>query len=201
MNGRWALLALGLGLATGTTIPVPGAAQQVPRDTSRTRRDTVVVPVPIGRLDSLRVDSTVARDTTAAADTLKMPIAPAPAPISLAVGEAYTWDREALFASGALTLLDLLERLPGITGYRTAFLLGPELAAYQGSFGRIRVFLDGIELDPLDPRLAGQTDLSALELWTLEQLTLERAAGELRVHARTWRVDRTVASTRTDVST
>jgi hypothetical protein len=38
-------------------------------------------------------------------------------------------------------------------------------------------------------------------LWSLEEVALERVAGELRVHLRTWRVERTTPQTRTDVVT
>ena len=40
-----------------------------------------------------------------------------------------------------------------------------------------------------------------MQLWTLEEVVLERGASELRVHLRSWRVDRTSTSTRTDVAT
>ena len=58
--------------------------------------------------------------------------------------------------------------------------------AYAGNPGRVRVFLDGMEIDNLDPRAGGALDLAELQLWSLEQVTIERGADELRVYCRTW---------------
>ena len=44
-------------------------------------------------------------------------------------------------------------------------------------------------------------DLTTIELWTLENVVIERAANEIRVHLRSWRVDNTSPYTRTDVYT
>src|SRR5690606_38333089 len=73
--------------------------------------------------------------------------------------------------------------------------------SYNGAFGRIRVFMDGVELAAITPRTGGLFDLSTIELWPLERVQVERGAGELRVHLRSWRVTRTAPDTRTDVAT
>jgi hypothetical protein len=65
----------------------------------------------------------------------------------------------------------------------------------------VRVFQDGVELDVVDPRTGGARDVGEVQLWTLERVSIEQAAGEVRVHLRTWTVQRTTASTRVDVST
>ncbi|HEU4632114.1 MAG TPA: hypothetical protein VFS08_20350 [Gemmatimonadaceae bacterium] len=171
-----------------------------PRDTVRRGRDTTAVPIP-ARPDSATADTTARRDTTAARDTVLPPIARAPRPAALGLGGDYVWDRAAIFASGAMTLTDLLERVPGVTGFRTSWLVTPELITYAGSFQRVRLFYDGVELDPLDPRTAGLQELSKIPLWTLEEVAVERAAGELRVHLRSWRVTHTTPATRFDVAT
>ena len=66
---------------------------------------------------------------------------------------------------------------------------------------RVRLFLDGVELDPLDPRNRGAPAPNDMPLATLEELRIERGSDEVRVYGRTWRVNRTTPYTRTDVAT
>ena len=136
-----------------------------------------------------------------AADTIKPPLARADVPQSLGIGEPYTWDRSRLPATGALTLGELVDRVPGVTSFRSGWISAPEMAALNGRFGRVRIFLDGVELDPLNSRLRGQHDLSLLDLWHLEDATIETGADEVRVHLRTWRVTNTTPTTRIDIHT
>jgi hypothetical protein len=208
-----------IGVAAGVVAQLLVAAQearaqQPPRDTVRRRDTTVVVPLP-PPADTIPLDSasearrrrraardSAGRDTAAQrTDTLKAPLARALSPVLTDIGEPFYWDRAALFASGALTLLDLLERVPGLTGFRARWIGDPMFGAYLGDAARVRVFHDGIELDPLDVRAGGLADLSAVQLWMLEDVAVERAAAELRVYLRTWRYARTTPNTRTDVLT
>ena len=206
---RATLLLAALG-AAGVTVPEVAAAQ-VPGDTvRRAPRDTTnSVPVP-PRPDSIRVDSggsvvplpaSPGRDSAVRRDTLKAPTARAEAPVLLDIGPRHRWDREALFASGALTLTDLLERIPGLTSLRSGWINGPEAGAYLGSVGAVRVFYDGLALPAFDPRGGVALDLSTIELWTLEEVAIERGVQELRVYLRSLRTDRTTPQTRVDVST
>jgi hypothetical protein len=75
------------------------------------------------------------------------------------------------------------------------------MAALNGRFGRVRIFLDGIEIDALNSRLNGQHDLSMVDLWHLEDATIETGADEVRVHLRSWRVTNTTPVTRIDIHT
>jgi hypothetical protein len=136
-----------------------------------------------------------------AADSIKAPIARADVPRSLAIANPYAWNRDGLFATGALTLGELVDRIPGVTSYRAGWISAPEMAAVNGRFGRVRIFLDGVELDPLNSRLRGQHDLSLIDLWNLEDATIEPGADEVRVHLRSWRVTSTTPVTRIDIST
>ena len=111
------------------------------------------------------------------------------------------WNREELFASGALTLGELVAQFPGVTMMTTGFIMAPQVLAWHGDPAGVRLFVDGVEREDVTPRNAGITDFTLVPLWSLEQVTLEETPGELRVHARTWRVDRTTPSTRTDVLT
>lgn len=198
-------MLVGLGLLAGAVFPAAGAAQVTPRDTVRPRPPVVTAPIPV------HPDTAAARDTAHAAgdtavktpppDTIKVPLAHAESPALPEVAGGYHWDRDALFASGALSLMELLERIPGATGFTTSWMTSPQTVAYVGDPKRIRVFMDGLEIDALNPLEGGVLDLGQVPIWTLEDLRVERGAGELRVHLRTWRYDRTTPNTRVDIYT
>jgi len=135
-------------------------------------------------------------------DTIKTPIARPYAPRSTDIGGSkWHWDRDQIFSSGAMSLGDLLAAVPGVTLMTTGFLLAPQVAAYYGDPGKVRIYLDGIEMDVLNPRNGGVPDLALVPLWAMEDVDVERTAGELRVHLRSWSVDRTTPNTRTDIVT
>jgi hypothetical protein len=106
-----------------------------------------------------------------------------------------------MFATGAVTLGDLLERVMGVTPISLGFIAAPSVGTVAGDLRRVRVFVDGIEYDPLDARGGDGVDLTQLPIWLAEDVVIERAALETRVHLRTWRVDRTDDYTRTDIGT
>ncbi|MEO8560696.1 MAG: Plug domain-containing protein [bacterium] len=217
------LLVIGLGAAAGAVLPRPVCAQ-VPvrrdtlagrRDTLPTRvdsaragasrapagRDTIRVPLPPRADTILRRDSQVVAPKKVRTDTIKAPLARAEAPPILEIGASRIYDRAALFATGAISLSDLLGRVPGVTEFTTGWFAAPYAIASQGDLRRIRVFLDGLELDPMDPRGRGVAAPSDLPIHALEEVRIERGAEEVRVYARSWRVDRTTPYTRADVAT
>ncbi|HEX4933439.1 MAG TPA: TonB-dependent receptor plug domain-containing protein, partial [Gemmatimonadaceae bacterium] len=177
-----------------------GAPDTVRADTLRARRDSL-------RADSLRADSlrreaeAILREQARRTDTVKAPTAAAEMPRLTDLGEQYRWGRDELAATGALTLGDLLDRIPGLTVFRTGWVGSPQVGAMIGDIGRVRVFYDGIELDAIDPRTGGVLDLSFVQLWQLEEVRIERAAAEIRVHLRSWRVRSVTPSTRIDIGT
>ncbi len=158
---------------------------------------------PAATSDSLAAtDSLRPRRVLTAADTVKAPLTEAYAPAVRGTRDVRLhWDRAQLFEGGALTLGDVLARIPGVTLMTTGFLLAPSVAAWHGDPGGIRVYLDGVERDEVTPRNGGVTDFALIPLWALEDVVVEEWPGELRVYARSWRVDRTTASTRTDIVT
>lgn len=193
---------VGLGLAAGAVLH-PAYAQV--RDTSKVRKDTTVrVPVP-GHADSLiRRDSTgVPRNVPLPepSDSLQPALAHAPIPRLLPSDRALHFDRAQMFATGALTLQDLLARVLIATPFSAGYISAPGNVAVGGDFRRTRVFIDGIAYDALDPRSNGIADLSQVQLWMAEDVTIEQTASEVRVHLRTWRVDNTSSYTRLDVGT
>ena len=169
-----------------------GATQEPPRDTVAVRPDTARPPV-----DTIRTQP----DTVVRRDTIKAPLARAELPVPVEVAGRYHWTRDELFTGGGLTLLELLERIPGATSFRSGWIASPAHVAWLGGGGRLRVFYDGIEIEPFDERTGGLLELGEIQLWTLEEVLVERGADELRVHLRSWRVDRTSTASRTDVFT
>ncbi|MGQ0640648.1 MAG: Plug domain-containing protein [Gemmatimonadaceae bacterium] len=192
-------MSLGLGLLAGAIFHTPSAAAQ---DTTRVRRDSAFVrdSIVADSLERVRARQDSIR-AARAADSIKAPIAGVVMPALTDVGQVYRWDRSQLFASGALTLTDLLARIPGVTTFQSGWIASPQVAALGGEFGRVRIFLDGFELDEMNPRAGLVQDLSIVPLWTMEEVRIERTAREIRVHMRTWTTRSTTAATRVDVAT
>jgi hypothetical protein len=164
-------------------------------DTTRAPADTVeraAVPLP---------SDTLSDSTKVPKDTIKAPLAHSERPALVGGVIEYHWDRDSLFAAGALTLGDLLGRIPGVTQIRAGWLGSPEFASYMGNASRVRIFYDGVELDSFDPRNGGVPDMTDVPLWSLEDITVERGADELRVYVRSWSITHTATNTRVDVMT
>ena len=112
-------------------------------------------------------------DTTKAVvkkDTIKAPFAALPSPKTTDIGPQLEWNREQMYSSGAYTVADLLERVPGVTSFRTGWLMSPKFAAVNGDLQRIRVFYDGIEMDNLDSRSGNLLDLTTIDLFTFSSV-------------------------------
>ena len=148
-------------------------------------------------------DSLLRRDSARAVvrDTIKPPLTTAEAPVLADPTGSFVWDRRDLFSTGALTVQDLLERVPGVTSIRSHWISEPMIGSFLGDPGRVRVFLDGLELEELDPRMHGVWDLTQIPLWALDDIRIERGASEIRIYVRSWRVDRTTPYSRTDIYT
>lgn len=190
---RWLLL-----LAACAPLAVLGAQGTPPKVDSAVRVDTTRRATP----DTARPPGDTARTKRPVRDTVKTPTARPYAPRSTDIGaSSWHWDRDQIFSSGAFSLGDLLAQVPGVTLITTGFLLAPQVAAYYGDPGRVRIYLDGVEMDVLNPRNGHVPDLAMVPMWAMEDVQVERTAGELRVHLRSWSVDRTTPNTRTDVVT
>ena len=181
-----------LGLVAGALLyaaAFPARAQVVPPPASE-------VPIPVKPKTDSGPDSARVKP-----DTIKPPIGRFADPALYEIGPQYEWSRAQLFATGALTVVDLLDRIPGVTTFRSGWLATPQTATYNADFQRVRVFYDGVEIDNLDSRTGGVLDLSTVQLWSLEHLSIERSAGEVRIYMRSWRVENTDPYTRVDIAT
>ncbi|MEJ2215215.1 MAG: Plug domain-containing protein [Gemmatimonadota bacterium] len=156
-----------------------GAARAAAQEPTVPQRDTLRRATPA---DSLRPPAdTTAQDTTAA-DTLKPPPPLVAMPRDTLAGwsrGAWEWNREALLASGAFSLADLLERIPSVLTIRSGVYAQPEVVLPPGGgFGRVEITLDGFPLQTLD----GPTyDLSGIELNQLQRVRVERWPDRLRI--------------------
>lgn len=167
------------------------------------------MPPPAAPADSASLPDTLTRpavplprDTVPPRDTIKTAFAASERPRGAERrGRQYVWTRETIFVTGAQNLAELVAEVPGASIMRSSYLMAPIVTSWQGEPGRVRVFMDGVEIDPLDARTGGQLDLASIPLYGLEEVAVERAATELRVHLRTWRAERTTPETRVDVGT
>lgn len=170
----------------------PGA----PPDTAK--RPVTAVDSAAQRRAQQRIDSIAAFRR---ADTIKAPFAHFEKPLSFDVDERLRFTRDQILTSEATNLSELLALVPGVTHYATGWLASAHLASYAGNFARVRVFIDGLEMDNNDTRSNDILDLSEVHLWTLDEIVIERSASEVRVWCRTATVNRTTPYTRTDVFT
>ena len=107
------------------------------------------------RLAPTRCFATVWRNAIVRAqkrDTIKAPMAHAEIPVEIGIAQTLRWTRDSIFATGAVTLADLLTRVPGVTVYHAGWIGAPAVATYLGDFRQVRVFFDGVEIPVLDPR-------------------------------------------------
>lgn len=90
------------------------------------------------------------------------------------------WDQAALLGSPALTLLELLAWEPDLLPLRYGDHGAPQAIVGAGAAGgRVRLFVDGVEAIPLTSSVP---DLGQWSLTAIEQVRVERAAGEVRIH-------------------
>lgn len=176
-------VARGIGFAAALILLASPLAAQVrpPADTIRPAPDTARVSIPPGELPA---DTFVAPPPdTVPADSLvpapRLPEIPPPPGRGWGAG-VWVFDREALRGFHGLTLLELLERIPGLVGVRAGgpgFPVG--LSAFGTGGGRLRVFLDGWELDPTTE---AAFDVQRFALADLDGVRVERGLVETRVY-------------------
>ncbi|MEX0980005.1 MAG: Plug domain-containing protein, partial [Gemmatimonadota bacterium] len=158
----------------------PLEAQDPPRPPEPEPADTLDV-----RTDTLEVAADTLLD-----ETLPPPRhlheLPRPVPAGMATG-VWEWDREALLAVRAFTITDFLAEIPGVVRHRAGdFGFPSAVSAFGTGGGRVRVFLDGFEIPPLE---GGTVDLSRVGMGTLERIRVERHPGELRIELFSLTVD------------
>lgn len=153
-------------------------------DTSRTgaqRRDTIPLP------DSLSPDSFRPQ---------LPPLGAPPGPLPQAGRIVFGHDE--LWFSGAITLGELLQHVPGVFLVRAGWFGRPEVVHYAGQgASSIEVYQDGYALDPLGQDSTG-LDLSEINLGLVQRVEVEVLPSVVRVYL--YSDDQTVRKPRTETS-
>lgn len=171
--GRLGFLVAAVLAATAA----PASAQEPP--------DTVQLPDSLAVVDSLQVPDSLAADTLVAdsvsADTIfyNFPATRAGPPSGFVTG-VWEWDRHGIMASGANTLAELFQELPGVMtvlggDYGTPAAIS---TAGQGGAG-YRILRDGFEVYALD---GGVADLQRIGLVGIGRVRIDRSMGQMVVH-------------------
>jgi hypothetical protein len=199
LPARAALAAAALFCAAAS-VPCPARAQQQPlpaprdtlprprRDTIPGRRDTLTVPIPPEQQAHDTLPDKSARDSVPADSARPAPNFPTwPEPPSGSWSGSWTLTRADLDHYQGMSLLELLERVPGILVLRTG-TVGQPAAISQAALGggRLRVFMDGYELLPIS---YGTVDVQQISLADLQSLRVERGPAGIRVDVSTFRLE------------
>lgn len=153
-------------LLAGLLLPMGASGQDVIVDDVG---DTITIPEIVPVPDTLEEPEVVVRN---------LPAIPRPVSPGWETG-IWEWDREALQTTRTISLLELLAQVPGVTPVRGGDYGNPTTVLVAGMGpGRVRVFLDGAELAPLD---GGVVDLARVSLAGLDRVRVERRPGELRI--------------------
>lgn len=161
-------------------------ADTLPRDTLRSDSVRVAIPPESMVRDTLPADSA----RTATPDSLlpapRLPELPQPFPTGFAAAR-WEWTREDLLRYHGLSLLELLERIPGLIVTRSGGFGRPAGMSFLGTGGgAVRLFRDGLEVDPL---LSATLDLQEIGLADLQSLRVERTVGEIRIDLTTLQLE------------
>lgn len=161
----------------------PAATQEPP--------DSVQVPDTLAQVtDSLAQvpDSLAQVPDSLAQDTIfyNLPIVEDRIPAGFATG-VWSWDRHDIMASGANTLAELFEEIPGLVvlpggDYGTPLAM----SAFGRGAGGYRIIRDGFELYPLD---GGAADLQQIGLGGIQRVRLDRSPGQMVVEMWSYRYD------------
>lgn len=147
--------------------------------------DTVQLADSLAAADSLLLPDSLAADSlvsdSASADTIfhNFPATRGGPPTGFTTG-VWEWDRHGIMSSGANTLAELFQDLPGVLtilggDYGTPAALS---TAGQGGAG-YRIFRDGFEVYPLD---GGVPDLQRIGLVGIGRVRIDRSMGQMVVH-------------------
>jgi hypothetical protein len=167
------------------TAPAPRDTVPAVADTVPVRQDTAVIAVPPEAVPRDTFPSQVSpppEDSVEPAPNMpRLTRAPAP---GFSVGR-WEWDREELQRWHGISLLELLDRVPGLLVTRGGWYGRPAgIAAFGAGGGRLRVLVDGFELDAL---ASATFDVQHLAVVDLEAVRVERTLTETRIELFTFR--------------
>lgn len=177
--------ALLAGLAAAALLP---AADLRAQDTIPAPPDSVTVAIPGEAVRGDTIPDQAKPDSVPADSTLPAPNFPVyPRPRQDGFGAAsWVFGQAELSRFHGLTLLDLLDRIPGLVITREGGVgRATGIAAFASGGGRLRVFLDGWELRPLN---ASVIDLQQIPLVDVTEVRVTRGMTETRVDLETLRL-------------
>lgn len=186
LSGRLLLPALA-GLAAAALLPAAALRAQdpAPRDTLAPPEVEVQIPD-----EAVRADTLPDAGRPEAADSLlpppNFPRFPTVRGTGFSVG-SWVFGPAELGRFHGLTLLELLDRIPGIPVVREGDAGRPAgVSPFGAGGGRLRVFLDGWELRALS---AASPELQHIPLVDVEEIRITRSLTETRVDVQTLRLD------------
>lgn len=178
--------ALLAGLAAAALLP---AAELRAQDTiPAVRQDSAQIAIPGAAVRGDTIPDTAKPDSVPADSLREAPNFPVyPKPRQGGFGAAsWVFGPAELSRFHGLTLLDLLDRIPGLVITREGGVgRAAGIAAFSTGGGRFRVFLDGWELRPLN---ASVIDLQQVPLVDLTEVRVTRGLTETRVDLETIRL-------------
>ena len=96
----------------------------------------------------------------------------------------WEWSREDLDRFPGITIGEFIQRIPGVLRFRAGGFGRPEgVTVFGAGGGRTRVFLNGVELDPLGH---GTFPLETLAVLDVSRIRVDRSLSELRVDIQTF---------------
>lgn len=183
---RVALAASVLAMLATAVSGRPAAAQVRP-DSAQAPPDSLGLAIPGADSSQVAAEAPVADSVLADTVFHNLPsLDVARRPVGFATG-IWEWDHDAIMASGALTLAELVADVPGlIVLYGGDYGTPLALSAFGAGGGGVRVVRDGFEVFPLD---GGVADLQRIGLVGVTRVRLERAGGETTIELTDYRYD------------
>ncbi|HWK89415.1 MAG TPA: TonB-dependent receptor plug domain-containing protein, partial [Longimicrobium sp.] len=190
---RGVFLLPGLVAAALAAVALAGplAAQDptLPRDTVRTQPpDSARIRIPDEAVRADTLPDRPGQDTVPADSTIPAPVFPLfPEPrLADAAANTWVWDRDALLRFHGLSLLELMDRVPGLVITREGGIGRPAgVAAFGAGGGRLRIFVDGWELPALE---SASPDVQRIPLLDVQEVRVTRGLAETRVDVQTLRM-------------
>ena len=169
-----ALLVRAAELAAQNPQPLPPRADSA-RGAGPARRDTGAAATP--RRDTIPLPDSLSPDSFR---PQLPPLGAPPGPLPRA--GRIVFDHDELWFSGAVTLGELLQRVPGVFLVRAGWFGRPEIIQYAGQgASSIEVYWDGFAMDPLGQDSTG-LDLSELNLGLVQRAEVEVLPSVVRVY-------------------
>ncbi|MFQ5551696.1 MAG: TonB-dependent receptor, partial [Gemmatimonadales bacterium] len=127
-------------------------------------------------------DSAPARDSSLGRLATVVPSDPEEVPGLSTPSSRYTLTRDSLVWSSAVTLSDVLERVPGVFVARTGFTGLPEYVVYGGrGAAALEIFWDGVPYVSLGADTS-YVDPSLITLWNIQRIDVEPLPGRIRIY-------------------